>query len=70
VFIACTTCNYEEILYVSTPEIERLRKLKHRWQAYNRMSQARYGVPSSMAQAHLNRLQRQLRKLESEIAQP
>jgi len=70
VFIACTTCNWETILYVSTPEVERLRKLEHRWQAYNRMSLARYGVPSSMARAHLNRLQRQLRELESEITQP
>lgn len=55
------------VLYESTPEMERLRRLEHHWQAYNRYSQARYGVPSSMARAHLNRIQRKLRELESEI---
>ena len=67
VFIACTTCNWEQILYESTPEMERLRRLEHRWQAYNRVSLARYGVPSSMARAHLKRITRELHRLEDEI---
>ena len=64
IFISCPTCHWEHVLYQSTPEIERLRKLVFRWQAYNRVSLARYGVPSSMARAHLNKINRQLRKLE------
>ena len=67
VFIICTTCNWETILYESTPEIERLRRLEIHWQAYDRYSHARYGVPSSMARAHLNRIQRKIRELEREI---
>ena len=48
--------------------MERLRRLEHRWQAYNRVSLARYGVPSSMARAHLKRIQRELQERESEIS--
>lgn len=67
VFIRCTTCNWEEILRLSTVEIERLRRLKVKWEAYNRASHARYGVPSAMAAAQLRKIRHRLRELEDEI---
>lgn len=67
VFIRCPTCNWESILRVSTVEVERLYRLKARWAAYGRASRAKHGVPSSLAQAQVNRIRILLRELEDEI---
>jgi hypothetical protein len=67
VYIACSVCNYVSVLRVSTIEIERLRKMEYRWQAYGRAAQARHGVPSSLATAHLRKLRARIRELENEI---
>jgi hypothetical protein len=68
VYIRCTTCNFEQILRVSTEEIERLRTLEMGWQARNRAVAAKHGVSSSLAIAQLNKLRRRRWELEDEIA--
>ena len=67
VYIRCTTCNYEQVLRKSTLAIERLHKIKARWEAYNRASHVRYGVPSSLATAQIRKIRRRLWELEDEI---
>lgn len=68
VFIRCTTCNWETVLYESTPEIEHLRRIRTRWEAYGRAARVRYGVPSSLAQAQIKKVGQRIQELENEIA--
>lgn len=68
VFIRCTTCNWELVLHESTPEIEHLRRIKARWEAYGRAARIRYGVPSSLAVAQIRKVGQRIQELEDEIA--
>jgi len=67
VYIRCPTCNWESILRVSTPEIERLYRLKSRWEGYARATVSKHGVRSSMATVHLKRLRERIRELQDDI---
>ena len=67
VYIRCTTCNWQQILRVSTVEIEGLRRVKARWEAYGRATRIKHGVPNSLAVAQVRQIQRRLRELEDEI---
>jgi hypothetical protein len=69
VYIRCKRCNYEQILRVSTVDIERLIKQRMHWEASIRYTRARYGVPNSLAMAQVRKIGRQLRELEHEIAE-
>ena len=66
-FIRCAVCNWEMVIHDTTMEIERLRRVKLRWEAYNRAAYVKYGVPSSLAQAQVRKLSLRLQELEDEI---
>ena len=68
VYIRCTTCNWTQVLRVSTLEIEALVRSRARWEAYARATHARHGVPSSLAVAQLRKIVRRLQELDNEIA--
>jgi hypothetical protein len=68
VYIRCTTCNWTQVLRVSTPEIEQLIKQRARWEAYGRATRARHGVPSSLATAQVRKIVSRLQELQREIA--
>jgi hypothetical protein len=68
VYIRCTTCNWTQVLRVSTVKIEALIKSQARWEAYGRATRARHGVPSSLATAQVNKISSRLRELQNEIA--
>lgn len=67
IFIRCPTCHWERVLDISTPEIERLRRLRHRWQAYGRGTTIKHGVRSSLAERQIGRIQRRLKELQNGI---
>ena len=41
-----------------------LRKVKTRWESYNRAANIRYGVPSSLAQAQVKKVATRIQELE------
>lgn len=67
-FIRCPVCHYEQILGVSTPEIEQLRKIQNRLQAANHYTTARYGVASSVMTVQMRKIGERIQELEREIA--
>jgi hypothetical protein len=67
VFIRCPVCHYEQVLRVSTPEIEDLRQIQTRLEAANRYTIARHGVPSSVKAVQARKVRERIRELEREI---
>ena len=45
-------------------EIENLRRIKARWEAYGRAASVRYGVPSSLALAQIRKVAKRIQELE------
>ena len=68
VFIRCVVCNWEQVLRLSTPELENLYRMKARWEKYGRATAAKHGVRSSLATAQLRKISTRIRELEDEIA--
>jgi hypothetical protein len=68
VFIRCAVCNWELVLRRSTPDIERLYRMRARWEAYGRATRVKHGVTSSLAMVQLKRINAKIRELEDEIA--
>lgn len=68
VYIRCPVCNWEMVIRKSTLEVERLRRIRARWEAYGRQTRVKHGVTSSLAVATLERINKRIRELEDEIA--
>jgi hypothetical protein len=67
VFIRCPVCHYEQVLRVSTPEIEDLRRIQMRLEAANRYTTVKHGVPSSVMSVQVRKVRERIRELEREI---
>ena len=68
VFIRCKHCNYKQVLRVSNVRIEQLIRVRNRLASVNRYQIAKHGAPSSVVSGQLKKIRRQIRELESEIA--
>lgn len=67
VFIACSVCPWNQVIRISTAEIEKLRERERKLGAESRSQMARRGCISASLDLHLNEVIQRRVRLEHEM---